>query len=106
MAMAVEVRLARTVRAQGQLQLSAPRLAGEEFLEQERLVRNGLDGPLLHHGSELVAQRQQAGRLDSDDGNAAFRMGAERVHEPRQLNAGLVHQTGAEEGAPAAQGAR
>src|SRR5437764_5023647 len=106
MAMSVEVRLARTVRAQGELELSAPRLAGEEFLEQQRLLRDGLDGAFLHHGSELVAQRQEARGLDSDDGNAALRMRAERVDEPRQLHPRLVHQAGAEERAPAAQRAR
>src|SRR5438270_10902604 len=96
MAMAVQVRLARAAGTQGQVQLSAPRLAGEEFFEQQRLLRNGLDGSFLHDRSELVAQRLEAGGLDSDDRSAALRMGAERVHEPRQLHARLVQQAGAQ----------
>src|SRR5581483_6238633 len=100
------IRLALTAGAEGRLQVAPASFRREEFLEEERVPRDGADATVLQDRAELVPQREKAGRLDADDRHAAGGPVSQGSDEPRQLLARLADEARAEEGPPAAQGAR
>ena len=79
-------------------------LAGHEhgaIVERERrAVGTGL------HREEFVAQSQQARRLETDDGHAAFDKRFQRDEHAVRFRFRLVDQSGGEKRAPATQRAR
>ena len=77
--------------------------ARDELLEQQRVLRHefGLVAQTQHQS--LVAQRQQAGRLQPDDGHAGFGQWVKDIDQGTQAFAGLIDHAAAEIGAAAAQ---
>ena len=75
-------RLRRAVRLEWQLQRSATGLGDEEFLEQRSLAPHRGNGIAFDDNAQFVAQRQDAGRLDSDDWQSSFRVRLESMDEP------------------------
>src|SRR3546814_5450735 len=69
---------------------------------QERLPRQRRRLVARQQVDELVAQREQAGRLQPHHGNPRLHIGPQRVERAPHLDTGLVDQTAREEGAAAA----
>ena len=69
--------------------IRAPRL-GQELLEQHR-ARADAPGLLARdHRGEFVLEREEAGRLEPDDGQAGGRVRRERVDQTPLFRAGLL----------------
>src|SRR3970040_165735 len=90
-------------RSQRKIEFAILLLAGEEFLQQQRLPRQRLRRIALEQGRQLVAEGEQAARLQTDDGNAA--RGVWREHGQRALHFAprLVDLADRQEGAAAAE---
>ncbi len=82
------------------LELELARIARQEFLEQQRAFRELAET----QRRKLVAQREQARRLQSDDGLARERR--QRFHHPARLLLRPFRHPGREKGPSAAQPAR
>ena len=102
-AVAVQQRALLRQRLQLELEPAGLLLAHQEFLEQEGVVGDRLRLLAQPHGEKLVAQGEQARRLEADDRHA---LGDERRsarEQPLGLVARLVDLAGREIGAPTAQ---
>ena len=102
MAVAVEERAATQWRER-QGKPPRLRLAGEEFLEQHRPARHLGGAAVLDDRRDLVAEREQAARLEADDRHAARSIGCERRERALGLFTCLVDAAHGEESAAAAQ---
>ena len=105
MTMTVQQCLGRIERPQIELQLARLRLAREEFFEQHRLIRERADFVAWKQGEKLIAQSEQAGRLQSNDRHIALSVRFERVDHAfvrldqlvRGVDVGTVELGGGEE---------
>ncbi len=92
-----------TDRFERQLQPARFRLAGEEFFQ-----KHGVSGECLgiragEQRKELVAQREQAARLEADDGRAALYCRRDRRNKAGGFTARLLDHASGEKGAAAAE---
>ena len=78
-------------------------LAVDELFEQKRVRRHGARRGGGDERQKLVAQREQARRLQADDRDSALRVRRERVDRALRFRARIVEQSGAEECSSAAQ---
>src|SRR5690348_10789297 len=102
MAMAVQQR--RCVkRAERQAQAAGVGLPSQELLEQQRVRADSLCRVVLAEREQFVAQREQATRLEADDGYTARSEGPISCDQAIELGAGLVDQARGEECAAAAE---
>ncbi len=70
-------------------------LARQELLDEEGALRQALRGIAEAHHQELVAQRQQARRLEADDRRAALDVRRERRDDTARLGLRLVDEPAA-----------
>ncbi len=78
-------------------------LAREEFLEEQRLTREGVGVGAREHRLEFIAQGQQARGLQADDSDFPLHVGLERGEHALRFGLCFVHHPGRKERAPAAQ---
>ncbi len=90
-------------RGEREIEASRAMLAREELLDQEGAFRQALRGLAETHHQELVAQRQQARRLEADDRRAALDVRRERGDDAPRLALRLVDEARGEVGPAAAQ---
>ncbi len=102
-AMRVQQRAFLRQRGERQRKASGAVLTREEFLEQECVFRQAPRGVAQAHHQEFVAQRQEARRLEADDGGAALDMWQQCGDHAPRLGFCLLDQARGEIGAPAAQ---
>lgn len=78
--------------------------AGDKLFEQQRLARHGgrrVTQAQIHH-QQLVAQREQAGGFQADDGDAPLGQRQQRGQQLAGAGLGRVGQAGGQHGAAAA----
>src|SRR5262249_12179468 len=90
-------------RLQRQIELPLLALARQEFLEQQGVRRQRIGCLALYQRRQLVAERQQAARLEAEDRHAARDIGRERLERALPPLARLLDQPDREEGAATAQ---
>ena len=103
-AMAMNMNLDAVGRLERQFQ-SALRLAGDEFLEQIKILAELADLLAEPQAEKFVAHRQQAGRLQPDDRRAGGDRRLQRRQHPFGLGPGFWNHAHREIGPSAAQGA-
>ena len=103
MAMTVQPGLILRQGLQFERQPSGLLLGDQEFLEQHGLGRNRLGLGSGQHGLVLVAQSEQAGRLQPDHGDALLGIGPHHLEQPARLDARLLNHAGRECGSAAAK---
>ena len=101
-AMAVQER-ALGHRLERQVERARRRFARQEFLEQQRVGRQRARVVAPDQRGQLVAETENAARLEPDDRHAAREQRRQRRDAAFRLAARLLDQTDREEGAPAAE---
>src|SRR5260370_7637641 len=91
--MSVTIPSVVAVVVEGSLKFFGSLFAGEEFLEEDRLFCHRRNRLIAHHDPELVAQREQARRLDPHDRRPALVGGTQGTHQAGPLFARLIHHT-------------
>src|SRR6476469_4688273 len=89
-------------RAEWQSQVTGLGLANQKLFEQKRLRADAFRGRVGTQRKQLVAQRQQTTRLQSDDGHAALGKWGVGRDQTIKLGAGVVDQASREKGPAAA----
>ena len=102
-AMAVQMRRAPALVGERQGHAAGGEIGRERLLEQEGGRRQRLDLRLRQQRGELVAEGEEAGRLEPDDPRAPRHEGRERVERAAGLPPRLVDQARREVGAAAAE---
>src|SRR5215207_2960992 len=103
-AVAVEMRLAALLVAQGEGGGAGGDVLRQQLLDEERRRGERRDLGLRQEVQELVAEGVEAGRLEPDDAAARRDERRQRVERAPRLFARLLDQARREEGAAAAQG--
>ena len=103
-AVAVQQRAAPGRRLEAQLEPPRGLLAREKLLEQQGVAGSSLGLRPRQQRRVLVAQGEEAGRLEADHRHAVLDQGGERRERAPRLGARLVDQARREEGPAAAQG--
>src|SRR5262249_28122843 len=101
-AVAVQQRALRH-RLERQRERALPRLARQEFLEQEAVGGEAARVLAPHQRRDLVAEAEQAAPLEADDRDAPLHQGRRRGDATLGLLARLLDQPDREEGAAAAE---
>jgi len=90
-------------RLERQLQRARVRLARQKFLEQQRVRRQRPCTFALHKRRNLVAEAQQAARLEPDHRNAAIKIRTQRSDRSFGLATRLIDESHGKERSPAAE---